>query len=772
MKKFSGISRIFLILSSFGFFFIFNSCSDLLSNSSGTVSVSLGSEVFQRALSEDQLQDLGFTSYRLEVSIKGDYEARQERIWTSTELLETAGNNEGLFTEDSTDDQIAEILAKKLSEGASFNFEGIPVGKTVRIEGKFYQTISRGEESYTELLFHGSSAEKQIEYGTNELPISIFRAYADFDIQITVKFPEGTDVNTLASALGLCLPPSDSHDVKALSEACAGGDKLAIYTAAMGFSQSDFYDGYTFILPPGISDEDFYSITINATRRLPISIRDRTRGEEIALVPVFYNDSYKGKYFVSGSLPKVTPIKGQQVTASFEMQKLDIINTATVTWNYGWNSGSGYYYAYYLDDSTSSIDTQGSINSFAFDNEGYFYTIVKTDYESESWYTYIKSNKPGFGSDTYTNATFPNAMKVSTSSDDNGDLLAIDKETNILFLRSGMKLIQITNEDGTGNFNGSCYEGVKEYDFADPDDPETLPEFILSTEAFAVHNGLAYFARTSSDGGTLVIADLNDEPNYYSLKTVSLNLTGMELSSEAEITDMLYQDGYIYMLLNDANTYYQLNSGLSKDYPLHNLGGVIRYNVETETVDNILWSKEALSQDGMGIYAFYQNVNSFDHLLSAPNKSADDKAYWSKLLCTDPLVSQFCPKIYQPASQNKGLYGPRKFIAIKPKKLVIADDGYCFYTDSNGAYCYKNINRIVTVDLETFALASQTVNKSFNGDTINNPLQGSGFKTIWYKDDDPLSASFYKPGSVTEYTEESTDSYVYFYYGFPNGDSE
>ncbi|MBQ7753153.1 MAG: hypothetical protein IJR80_05810, partial [Treponema sp.] len=40
------------------------------------------------------------------------------------------------------------------------------------------------------------------------------------------------------------------------------------------------------------------------------------------------------------------------------------------------------------------------------------------------------------------------------------------------------------------------------------------------------------------------------------------------------------------------------------------------------------------------------------------------------------------------------------------KKLVIADDGFAFYTASDGGIKFKNVNRVITVDLEKFAISS------------------------------------------------------------------
>ncbi len=95
--------------------------------------------------------------------------------------------------------------------------------------------------------------------------------------------------------------------------------------------------------------------------------------------------------------------------------------------------------------------------------------------------------------------------------------------------------------------------------------------------------------------------------------------------------------------------------------------------------------------------------------------------------------------IHAPITSNGSLsttnfYGPRKFVALKPKKLVIADDGLAFYTDADGLWSYKNVNRIVTVDLESFAIEeSQNVTdgdlftcKSTNNIYLNGATSGFG----------------------------------------------
>lgn len=682
MKKFSGISRIFLILLSFGFFFIFNSCSDLLSNSSGTVSVSLGSEVFQRALSTGQLESLGATSYRLEVSIKGDYEARQERIWTSTELLETAGNNEGLFTEDSTDDQIAGILAKKLSEGASFNFEGIPVGKTVRIEGKFYQTISREGESYTELLFHGSSAEKQIEYGTNELPISIFRAYAEFPLEITLNFPAGTEVSSFVDSLSIVMAVSDSAKVKDLSELLASGDKFAIYNAIRAFQFSSSLEDY-----PRISCDSFLenyeilgtSVKITDTVSLPVSITDKNRGEELAMVPIIYSLTLGGKYCVSGSIPKITPVKGQTTSTSFDVQKLGIIDTATVTYTY--DSGMKYYL-----DSGLNFQVSSDSPNFCFDADGYFYALDNSSISIQSTSNTKITDESLSGVDNLSGITVDHATNILYAWYGMQAIFSIYKFPTFISQGNSEGMVTIsptfdTNVFGSDINGGNCYHGGellvinngKAYGFVSDGNP-------------TLTNGKFYELDLTKESPAAELININDK--------ISKALPGV--SESAKITDMLYQDGAVYILLNESLSYNDENSTYSR-------GAVIKYDTVFGTVTTGGWTEGKVTKDvktgaKTGLYSGYQLFKSYD--------VAND------LSTGVPFVYDFGSNgtgwdysFYAPYDNIDSVFsGPQKFIAIKPKKLVIADSGVAFYTDNDGVLKYKDVSRVVYVDLEKLSI--------------------------------------------------------------------
>lgn len=54
-----------------------------------------------------------------------------------------------------------------------------------------------------------------------------------------------------------------------------------------------------------------------------------------------------------------------------------------------------------------------------------------------------------------------------------------------------------------------------------------------------------------------------------------------------------------------------------------------------------------------------------------------------------------------------GLFGPQRFIALEPKKLVILDSGEFTYIES-GLVKGKKVNRVVEIDLETFTIGKVT----------------------------------------------------------------
>ena len=126
----------------------------------------------------------------------------------------------------------------------------------------------------------------------------------------------------------------------------------------------------------------------------------------------------------------------------------------------------------------------------------------------------------------------------------------------------------------------------------------------------------------------------------------------------------------------------------------------------------------------------------------------------------DNLIAQdyIFPNVYSVSSTNpseKYLSNPTKVIGIKPKKLVIADDGLAFYTDSD-VLAYKNINRVVTIDLEEFVIESVQSTKATFDSELSDYLE-TAIKIS------PIASG----GTVV--TNVPTGAYCYYYAGSAQG---
>ena len=62
---------------------------------------------------------------------------------------------------------------------------------------------------------------------------------------------------------------------------------------------------------------------------------------------------------------------------------------------------------------------------------------------------------------------------------------------------------------------------------------------------------------------------------------------------------------------------------------------------------------------------------------------------------------------------SKYFYGPRKFLAIKPKKLIFADDGFMFYGNSDNTIG-KDVNQVIEFDIENAIFESYNLDQSID----------------------------------------------------------
>lgn len=351
------------------------------------------------------------------------------------------------------------------------------------------------------------------------------------------------------------------------------------------------------------------------------------------------------------------------------------------------------YQSFLVNDLSANVDPDNPSVSFesisgdswnfggtAFDTKGNIYTMI-----------YSTSNNSQ-GTKVYKNS----ALLFDTTNADNDvfQVFNYDSKTDCLFfarIESGMY-------DEVYFYKYSISELEELH--AIPEEPQNIKySGALNSLKFAVHNDIIYCTYNSNDENRFGIIDYGNPDNG------DVYFSQIDCEIPGSIKDLLYQDGNIYILFNKLNT--SLNGSTVSGRILSSRGGIIKYSTLLNTVDSCGFTNTPLSLDNKKFYIREWNGGS-------------NKLFSDLYFTTDNLTSHVYAKaddfsddltIYAPESEDgvlneQAFYGPLSFVAVKPKKLVISDKGFAYYTDTEGFYKYKNVNRIVTVDLESFAIES------------------------------------------------------------------
>ena len=265
--------------------------------------------------------------------------------------------------------------------------------------------------------------------------------------------------------------------------------------------------------------------------------------------------------------------------------------------------------------------------------------------------------------------------------------------------------------------------------------------------SFVVYDGKAY-ALCKENDYIIRVFDTYEEEIKPMIKEYSVNLNEFftDALGTAMITDMLYQDGRLYLLYKEAFSW----SGSPSPTTIGNRGAVIEVNLFDGSVRNTGLTTSALSNTDYKLQGYNNSLMYKDSACTTPYIPSEEILMNSSV--------QY-PKICFPNEGEKSFYGPTRFIAVKPKKLVIADEGLAFYTD-NELLRYKNVNRVVYVDLESFAVEKIV--------TLDSSVGLSENETSVLKSDSSISVS----KSVHYYTENVSGSTTSFYVGITCGDNE
>lgn len=241
------------------------------------------------------------------------------------------------------------------------------------------------------------------------------------------------------------------------------------------------------------------------------------------------------------------------------------------------------------------------------------------------------------------------------------------------------------------------------------------------TSTFAVQGSTLYFAYKSYDNGTCYLQRATITENAdgtFAVSKVGSAKSVSDLGVSGGITDiMIHYDGTVYVLVSNVG-----------DVP-EDSGDVFYYNYDKS---NTMYSRGALlkiqsTDSGFEVVDTLGWTNSSRPIAPVGNPSYTDNNGNTANL--KPLEA-YIPSLSE--SGNK-FYGPRRFVAIKPKEIAIADCGANFVmpnlTDNKYGKMFAH-NRVLNVSLSNFAISNviELKNIKFSDLTIS----GTGFSSIGY----------------------------------------
>ena len=245
-----------------------------------------------------------------------------------------------------------------------------------------------------------------------------------------------------------------------------------------------------------------------------------------------------------------------------------------------------------------------------------------------------------------------------------------------------------------------------------------FPDSLLNLYCIAAKDNRVYVAYNNTNYELMIQTYIAEESGNLikAGNAVQVSLPGMSDSYHNEITDMqVMYDGNLYVLVRDytqdssSHSYeFETNDISTGEYWAYSRGAIIKYS----TAGNVLNMEKILG------WTKDPKVMTLPSGL-IPNL---DSYYFAckKLNAYIPEVGDF----------SNSFLGPMRFIAVKPKELVVADFGVNVWLADdkkkiNGGMKFHS--RAVSVDLASFAITDICEFTNFNFDNPNANSSGPVF---------------------------------------------
>ncbi|MDY2616501.1 MAG: hypothetical protein SOV76_08110, partial [Treponema succinifaciens] len=219
--------------------------------------------------------------------------------------------------------------------------------------------------------------------------------------------------------------------------------------------------------------------------------------------------------------------------------------------------------------------------------------------------------------------------------------------------------------------------------------------------AFAASGTELYIAYTNNGTSYLQRAKIEGENDSFTITTIGNPQSTQDMGVDGQITDIvIHYDGYVYVLVSQNGEKYATDAYLTNESTntLYSRGAILRLYSTSNGFK--VSAKTGWTESARTIYTKGEAPSSL---------KSSSTLYENAIEFLDNFKSGLDLYIPKYSERNSHFYGPRRFVAIKPKELAIADSGANLmlpdYDKQKTGGFFKH-NRIINVDLYKFAIDS------------------------------------------------------------------
>ena len=395
---------------------------------------------------------------------------------------------------------------------------------------------------------------------------------------------------------------------------------------------------------------------------------------------------------------KVTAGETAECSIALKLFASSILDSGYILWKYSYTDYTNYFEGFSsISENTDVTSTSISDNStsFAEDTDGNKYVMI-LNYDDNHYY--IKST---------SNITSEISTDINLFSFQ--DSLYYDDSAAVLWAG-------LYSYDENKDTNTICFSKIKELDSngRTPKDSDfSIPFDDSDFCSFAIQGSVLYLSYKQKEIYYLQRATITENADgTFAVSKVGSAKSVSDLGVSGAITDVaILYDGTVYVLVSNVGN----SSGDSEDS--------FNYNY---ALSNTMYSRGALLkiQSTSSGFEVVDTLGWTDSWRSIA--SVGDATYSGTDL--QPLTA-YIPSLSE--SGNK-FYGPRRFVAIKPKAIAIADCGANFVMPNHDEQQKGKMfahNRVVTVSLSNFAISGATELRNIKFSDLT--LSGSGTSGAW-----------------------------------------